>query len=1145
MRKAIYIIGILSCILSCAEHDDITGGGNGLTPISIGGSYPSAAVQTRAVVDGGFVTGDEMGIFIVDRDNEGQPGNMALQGNRASNIRFILQDDGSWQAATQLYWDTKGRSADFYGYYPFDGLMQSVSAQPFTVLPDQSDAADYTASDLLWAKRENVAPTTETISLQYHHLMAGIAIHIESGNGFTADEWAALEKTVFVASTIAYGTVDMATGDVTPGSSQPTSIRPLLMNGTYRAVVIPQTVAAGQNLLQIHIDGHTYHLKKQEPMVYTRGKMHQFTVTVDRNTDKGDYTVSLADEAIIPWVDDAELHEGLVRQYVVVDVTEPGTLGTRLKQQVSDLTKIKNLKVTGTINQDDQQFMWNEVTGLERLNLLKAVLSDGILNGPQIGFDIPRHHPLEEVIFPEKSMKEIDGFFGTSLKGSLVIPEGVERLGWSVFGANYFTGTLSLPSTLKYTAGFGSGNLHGEFHMPENMVEWAGVQGNFTGTMYLPPTLKKIGGPLPTGLTGTIVIPQGCEISDNAFSGSQCTAVILPEGLKEINGYCFRGSSIAGELVLPSTLEKIGGEVFSHTNISRIIFPDALKTIEEGIWQYDGSAFGYCDRLTGTLELPKNVARIPKLCFQHCSAITGLVIPKGVLVLDMGCFRGCYSIASIVCEAEEPPYVAQDVFLGVPKDNFTVEVPKGCVEAYRNAPGWSEFKRISEYSNFVCRPAQAQALNNRHEEQLVLNADDQWKVTDKPAWVSLSQTEGKGKSALTLIFQPLTHGDGPRTGVITFSMGDYTTTCKVSQYDYDYDEDSYLTLQKASKGNRGGIDIVFVGDGYDGQAISDGTYLDLIKHQTECFFAIEPYKSMREYFNVYVTFPLSQEKGVNTMYTYVNNRFGTLQGFSSLLTASQVECTSTQLIMEVDKVQQYVIEKTPVKEEDLWRTLVIAVPNSTEYEGNTVFNNSGLAISICPPSEQPYPRDTRGTIQHEAGGHGFGKLGDETITRNAFATTCIKNSIDEKHRQGWYANLSTTGKLSSVPWAEFVFDPDYSDYVDVFEGGYGFTRGIFRPEANSCMNYGIPYYNTPSRLSIYRRILDYAGEEYSMAKFRAQDTFEWGATVITRSTDHKTEGLTPITSGNHHEPTITRFREVGDKVRAIREKNRNKLNDKR
>ena len=148
--------------------------------------------------------------------------------------------------------------------------------------------------------------------------------------------------------------------------------------------------------------------------------------------------------------------------------------------------------------------------------------------------------------------------------------------------------------------------------------------------------------------------------------------------------------------------------------------------------------------------------------------------------------------------------------------------------------------------------------------------------------------------------------------------------------------------------------------------------------------------------------------------------------------------------------------------------------------------------------------------------------------------------VEDMHGRGWYQNLATTGKLSQVPWAEFIFDTDYSDYVDVYEGGFGYTRGIYRPEANSCMNYGIPYYNTPSRLSIYRRIKDYAGEEFRMEDFRGQDTFEWGPTVVTRAEGQDFEHLIPYASGNHQEPYIIDFKSRGDEVRIMREKVRAK-----
>ena len=1138
----LYYLALPLLLLSaCAEEiadSGITGQEN-KWPIKLGSDYP--ATTTRATIDGGFSVGDEMGIFVVDRNAEGEAGQMALQGNRASNMRFVLKEDGSWAAAAQLYWSEKGYAADFYGYYPFDGQLASTSAYPFTIANQQdttlrsSGMSGYVASDLLWASRQNVSPTTETVNLQYQHLMAGVIIRLEMGTGFTDEEWTSLEKSVFLQNTILKGTVNLQDGTVQVDDSGVGQITPLPTGASYRAIVFPQTVDAGLPLVSVMIDGRDYFLKKDESMTYLSGKMHQFTITVNRSDATGDYELSLADESVTAWQDDPDMHEGLVRQYLVVELTEAGTLAAKLTEMGKNPADLLALKVVGPVNGDDYQTI-NQMKKLTHLNLIKAIPEGEKLYGIE-------WIPLEKVFFPEKNLKYLDGFNETHLSGSLVIPEGVEEVGG--FWGNNYTGTLTLPSTLKVLR-LRIDPFKGDIAIPDQLEIWepAGFGGSkLTGTLNLPSTLKKIKY-LPTGMTGTINIPQGCEITGmSAFAGSQCTALVLPEGMITIPAACFQNSEIRGEVLLPSTLTHIGMRAFAGSKISKIIFPDALKEMADGNYDSEG-VFTDCSRLSGTITLPKNVARIPKSCFRRCSMLTGLVIPAATVVLDKYCFAGCSNLNSIVCEGEEPPFVVDGAFDGVPKDNFTVEVPAGCVEKYRNAIGWSEFKRIAEYSNFVCRPAQAQALNAAHSEQLTLNADGDWTVASKPDWIMLSATSGSGKTSLSLAFQPLAKGAGNRTGEIVFQMEHdgktVSTSCAVAQYDYQYDEDYCLQLQMHKKGR--GIDIVFVGDGWDGASISDGSYLDLVEYQTECFFAIEPYRWMREYFNVYVTFPLSQEKGVNTMSHYVNNRFGTLQGWSSLIQGSQVGCTSTQLIMETDEVQDYVLEKTPVVQDNLWRTLVIAVPNSSDYEGNTVFENSGMAISICPPSEQAYPRDTRGTIQHEAGGHGFGKLGDEMISRNAFAPNSVKQLIEDMHGRGWFDNLASTGKLHDVPWAQFIFDPDYSNYVDVYEGGYGYTRGVYRPEANSCMNYGIPYYNTPSRLSIYKRIKNYAGDSWWMGEFRQVDTFEWGATNVTRSlspsaspaANKDVDGLQPITSGNHHLPTIVRFSELGSKVRKIR-----------
>ncbi|MBQ7495062.1 MAG: fimbrillin family protein, partial [Bacteroidaceae bacterium] len=290
-RRILALALITAGLIGCSEDNysslSETGGRH---PIRLAPVYPAMDVQTRATIDGGFVSGDAMGIFVVDRDDDGQAVEPVLGGGRASNMRFALGEDGAWTGSAQLYWSPTGQAADFYGYYPFNDNLSSVTNCEFFIEPRQ-DAEDaslsangYNDSDLLWAKEENVEPTVETITLQYKHLMAGISIRLEMGSGFTAAEWTELEKTVLVKNTALAGTVNLATGGVQVSSeAEPKTIVPLKHNGTWRAVTYPQTVAADKTLVSVTIDGQSYALKKDAAITFLSGKMHNFTITVDRS----------------------------------------------------------------------------------------------------------------------------------------------------------------------------------------------------------------------------------------------------------------------------------------------------------------------------------------------------------------------------------------------------------------------------------------------------------------------------------------------------------------------------------------------------------------------------------------------------------------------------------------------------------------------------------------------------------------------------------------------------------------------------------------------------------------------------------------------------------------------------------------------
>ena len=188
-----------------------------------------------------------------------------------------------------------------------------------------------------------------------------------------------------------------------------------------------------------------------------------------------------------------------------------------------------------------------------------------------------------------------------------------------------------------------------------------------------------------------------------------------------------------------------------------------------------------------------------------------------------------------------PPYMQSGAFDGVAKDNFTLEVPESAVNQYQAAAGWCDFKRIAAHHELVCRPSVACALATQHKQTLVINSEGEWEVASKPDWCEVSPSSGNKKTEVTLTINSMAKNGSSREGKVVFRLKDkdYTHECSVSQYGYEYGEDQWLTLQKATKGNRGGINIVLLGDGFNAKDIAGNDYLNKIKQEVEYFFGIE------------------------------------------------------------------------------------------------------------------------------------------------------------------------------------------------------------------------------------------------------------------------------------------------------------------
>ena len=287
----------------------------------------------------------------------------------------------------------------------------------------------------------------------------------------------------------------------------------------------------------------------------------------------------------------------------------------------------------------------------------------------------------------------------------------------------------------------------------------------------------------------------------------------------------------------------------------------------------------------------------------------------------------------------------------------------------------------------------------------------------------------------------------------------------------DYSKDGQvITLQKATVGK--GINIVFMGDAYtDKDMGTGGLYETVMKQAMEEFFAIEPYKTFRNRFNVYAVKVVSKNGRIGQGYeTALDTRFGN---------GSYVEGDD-------DKCFEYALKVPGITNKE--ELLVNVLLNSNRHAG-TAMLYAGLQSSVARLSTYANNPDMFGSLLlHESGGHGFAFLDDEYVTSNGEAPQSHIDYNNEVYSQyGWFANVDFTDDPSKIHWSSFLSDERYAGKVGIYEGASLYAHGAWKPTVNSMMNMDMGEFNAPSRWAIYQRIMKRSGEDCSWEKFLEYD----------------------------------------------------------
>ena len=336
-----------------------------------------------------------------------------------------------------------------------------------------------------------------------------------------------------------------------------------------------------------------------------------------------------------------------------------------------------------------------------------------------------------------------------------------------------------------------------------------------------------------------------------------------------------------------------------------------------------------------------------------------------------------------------------------------------------------------------------------------------------------------------LLARPFQHSD--------YLNGIFKDTFGPSTYessDFTMDK-KYETLQKATKGN--GINVVLMGDAFTDIDIESGFYRDMMDFAMESFFAIEPTKSYREYFNVYLVYAVSRKPYI-----------GDDRDMSALGTI-----LSPDLNVEnnLKKLPDYAY--APV---GFGGAPFVSITVNDGNFGVTYMEQPSIRPSYAFSGYTFGSRDVlRGCFIHEAVGHGFGLVGDEYVDYSGSWTPgeipeYQKTILKTSQKKGWYLNLSLTDNQKSVFWSHLIGHPRYP-YVGVYEGGFYYPVGVWRSEDKSVMDNHTKdwYFNTICRELIVKRILELSGEEYTFEKFLAKDSDEGRPKANRSSPQYPTE----------------------------------------
>ena len=232
------------------------------------------------------------------------------------NIK-VSQEGSNWIPATQMLWQNSTTAVDILAYAPYQETTEDANGKvkvfgktdyAFSVKEDQSNAEDY-SSDLIVYKQTGFTPgselnTSKAVEVAFTHLLSQLNLTIELRDQFNTNNNTVTKgfvTDVKVNGTIISSKVDFSASPISVqvDGTQAAAINPETTGFTpaenatahavfnYSAIVIPQTVAAGNFSISFKVNNTEYIWTATDAVTFESGKKHELHLLVGKDVVQG------------------------------------------------------------------------------------------------------------------------------------------------------------------------------------------------------------------------------------------------------------------------------------------------------------------------------------------------------------------------------------------------------------------------------------------------------------------------------------------------------------------------------------------------------------------------------------------------------------------------------------------------------------------------------------------------------------------------------------------------------------------------------------------------------------------------------------------------------------------------------------------